>query len=33
MRDMFVVGSIMTGAQLILLLLLAWLYWPRIGLI
>jgi sodium-dependent dicarboxylate transporter 2/3/5 len=33
MRDMFVVGSIMTCAQLLLLLLLAWLYWPRIGLI
>src|SRR5690606_12722427 len=33
MRDMMVVGSVMTAIQLIILLLVAWLYWPRIGII
>jgi len=28
MRDMLVVGSVMTAAQLTILLLVAWLYWP-----
>lgn len=33
MRDMFVAGSIMTVVQIVLLLLIAWLYWPSIGLL
>src|SRR5690606_5960091 len=33
MRDMLVVGSVMTAAQLTILLLVAWLYWPRIGIL
>jgi len=32
MRDMLVVGSVMTLAQILLLLLVSWLYWPMIGL-
>jgi sodium-dependent dicarboxylate transporter 2/3/5 len=33
MRDMLVVGTVMTVSQVILLLLVSWLYWPRIGLL
>ena len=33
MRDMLLVGSVMTAAQLAILLLVAWLYWPRLGII
>jgi sodium-dependent dicarboxylate transporter 2/3/5 len=33
MRDMLLVGSVMTVAQLTILLLVAWLYWPRLGII
>lgn len=33
MRDMMLVGSVMTAAQLAILLLVAWLYWPRLGII
>ena len=32
MRDMLFVGSVMTVAQILLLLLVSWLYWPMIGL-
>jgi sodium-dependent dicarboxylate transporter 2/3/5 len=33
MRNMVVAGSVMTVAQILLLFLLMWLYWPQIGLI
>ena len=33
MRDMMLVGSVMTAVQISILMLVAWLYWPMLGLI